>query len=97
MGYPRPSADGSDGPHRMIFLSYAGLTERHSHDTMSEERQRKDKLAINRQRSRRQCRQPNGQICHAAHDKDVILRRTVTRTFYKNACPHETKKRMTAW
>ena len=27
------------------------------------------------------------------HDRDVILRRTVTRTFYKNACPAEVKKR----
>ena len=60
-------------------------------------RQRKDKLVIKRQRSRRQCRQPNGQICHAAHDRDVILIRTVIRTICKNACPHETKKHMIAW
>lgn len=39
----------------------------------------------------------NGQICHAAHDRDVILRRTITRTFYKNACLHETKKRIPIW
>ena len=97
MGYPRPSADGSYGSHRMIFLSYVGLTERHSHDTMSEERQRKDKLVINRQQSRRQCSQPNGQICPAAYDRDVILIRTVIRTICKNACPHETKKHMIAW
>jgi len=81
----------------MIFLSYVWLTERQPHDAVSEERQRKDKLAIKRQRSRRQCRQPNRQICHAAHDRDVILRRTVTRTFYKNTCPHETKKRIPIW
>ena len=97
MGYPRLSEDGSYGPHRMIFLSYVAQSGRISHDTMSWVRQSKDKLVINRQQSRRQCSQPNGQICPAAYDRDVILIRTVIRTICKNARPHETKKHMIAW